>query len=604
MNKRLFKLLSFVFLLALALPLAAKSAFAETASTEAATGTPKAVVATITSFRVEDRFGNPATEVNKANVYAIAMTWDASANANVEPGDYFDVTLPNEMRFTAAHPASTFNITDAATGEVMAVAHVTPGTDDYGGNMRVVFTNYVNNHTDLRGTARLGFTIDSQRVQTGTGKTFVFTVSGSPVPVTFDVTAPGPIRTDEYLSKWGKPIENKPNEIQWTGRINYSGGHLNNVHLHDQLSDQGGGDLPSEITYVPGTFELWSARFDEYGSTIPGTATRIPITPGMLTISPDGQSFDLDLSNVDFSNGQSYKFTYRTTYVPGVALRNLITISNYPEYSSDWVYRNATSGGEGTSTIIARIRIVKVDKNDQNTKLAGAVFKVTSTTDPTKTWTITTGEDGTATTEKLPAGTYNVQEITAPDGYQLNTDTYTLTVSATTGVIKTVEDEKTPTVDVQVNKTWVGTVGGPVTVRLYKDGVASTETLTLDQTNGWTGTFTGLLKNDATDGHAIAYTVAEENIPTGYTSAVSGNQADGFTITNTEIPPTVPPTTPPTTPPNTPPATPPSETPKKPKKKQPKLPETGDFSEIALVAVATVGSVITTLGYALKDCRK
>ena len=52
MNKRLFKLLSFVFLLALALPLAAKSAFAETASTEAATGTPKAVVATITSFRV------------------------------------------------------------------------------------------------------------------------------------------------------------------------------------------------------------------------------------------------------------------------------------------------------------------------------------------------------------------------------------------------------------------------------------------------------------------------------------------------------------------------------------------------------------------------
>ena len=224
MNKRLFKLLSFVFMLVLALPLAAKSAFAETASTEAATGTPKAVVATITDFRVEDRFGNPTTVVNKANVYAIAMTWDASANANVEPGDYFDVTLPNEMRFTAAHPASTFNITDAATGEVMAVAHVTPGTDGFGGNMRVVFTNYVNNHTDLRGTARLGFTIDSQRVQTGTGKSFVFSVSGSPVPVTFDVTAPGTIGT-EYLSKWGKIIDGNANEIQWTGRINYSGGN-------------------------------------------------------------------------------------------------------------------------------------------------------------------------------------------------------------------------------------------------------------------------------------------------------------------------------------------------------------------------------------------
>lgn len=604
MNKRLFKLLSFVFMLVLALPLAAKSAFAETTSTEAATGTPKAVVATITDFRVEDRFGNPTTVVNKANVYAIAMTWDASANANVEPGDYFDVTLPNEMRFTAAHPASTFNITDAATGEVMAVAHVTPGTDGFGGNMRVVFTDYVNNHTDLRGTARLGFTISNNRIQSGNNKTVNFTVSGRIVPVTFDLTEPGTIGT-EYLSKWGKIIEGNANEIQWTGRINYSGGNFRNVRLHDQLLDWGGGDLPAEIRYVPGTFELWSARFDEYGSTIPGTATRIPITPGMLTISPDGQSFDLDLSGIDLSNGQSFKFTYRTTYVPGVALRNLIKMySDNPEYSSDWVYRNATSGGEGTSTLVARIRIIKVDKDDHSIKLAGAVFKVTSTTDPTKTWTITTGEDGTATTEKLPAGTYTVQEITAPNGYELTTDTYNLTVSATSGVIKTIENKKTPTVDIKVKKTWVGAVGGPVTVRLYKDGVASTETVTLDETNGWTATFTGLLKNDATDGHEIAYTVTEENVPEGYTSEVTGNVTDGFTVTNTEIPPTTPPTTPPSTPPTTPPTTPPSETPKKPKKKQPKLPETGDFSEIALVAVATVGSVITTLGYALKDRRR
>lgn len=592
MNKRLLKLFSFVFVLALALPLAVKSAFAEPASVESATGTPKAVVATITDFRIEDRFGNPTTVVNKANLYAIAMTWDASANANVEPGDYFDVVLPDTMRFTAAHPASTFNITDAATGEVMAVAHVNPGADGFGGTMRVVFTDYVNNHTDLRGSVRLGFTIDSHRVQTGTGKSFIFTVSGSPVPVTFDVTAPGTIGT-EYLSKWGKIIEGNANEIQWTGRINYSRGNFHNVHLHDQLLDWGGGDLPAEIRYVPDSFEIWTGVFDEYGSTIPGTAHRVPITPGMLTISPDGQSFDLDLSSIDLSNGQSFKFTYRTTYVPGVALRNLIKMySDNPEYSSDWVYRNATSGGEGTSTIIARIRIIKVDKNDHNIKLAGAVFKVTSVADPTKTWTITTGEDGTATTEKLPAGTYTVQEITAPNGYELTTDTYNLTVSATSGVIKTVENEKTPTVDVNVKKTWVGAVGGPVTVRLYKDGVASTETVTLDETNGWTATFTGLLRNDATDGHLITYTVAEENVPEGYTSEVTGNVTDGFTVTNTEIPPTIPPTTPP------------SETPKKPKKKQPKLPETGEISEVALVAVATVGSVATTLGYALKDRRR
>ena len=83
MNKRLLKLFSFVLVLALSLPLAVKLAFAEPTSVEGATGAPKAVVATITDFRIEDRFGNPTTVVNKANLYAIAMNWDASANAHV-----------------------------------------------------------------------------------------------------------------------------------------------------------------------------------------------------------------------------------------------------------------------------------------------------------------------------------------------------------------------------------------------------------------------------------------------------------------------------------------------------------------------------------------
>ena len=621
MNKRLLKLFGFILVLALALPFAAKSALAESTSTATATGAPKEVVATITDFRIEDRFGNPTTLVNKANVYAIAMTWDASGNANVEPGDYFDVVLPETMRFTAAHPASTFNITDATTGEVMATAHVSPGTDGFGGTMRVVFTDYVNNHTDLRGTARLGFTISNHRIQSGNNRTVNFTVSGRIVPITFDLTEPGTVGT-EYLAKWGKPIEGNPNEIQWTGRINFSGGHLNGVHLHDQLYDWGGGDLPAGITYVPGSFELWGASFDAYGSIIPGTAHQIPITPNMLTISPDGQSFDMDLSSVDFSNGQSYKFTYRTTYVPGVALRNLIKMfSDQPVYSSDWTYRNATSGGEGTSTLVARIRIIKVDKDDHTKKLAGAVFKVTSATDSSKTWTITTGEDGSATTEKLPAGAYTVQEITAPSGYQLNSNVYNLTVSETSGVIKTIEDEKSPSVDIKVKKTWVGTIGGPVTAKLYKDGVATTQTVVLDATNNWSAVFTGLPRYDTADGHLIAYTVQEDDVPAGYTSAISGDATDGFTITNTEIPPTipptpttppsVPPTTPPSVPPTTPPSvppttptTPPSETPKKPAKKQSKLPNTGDFSNVALVAMTTFGSVVSAIALGMKNRNK
>ncbi len=52
--------------------------------------------------------------------------------------------------------------------------------------MRVVFTDYVNNHTDTARSARQ-LSGDPQRVQTGTGKSFIFTV-WQPVPVTFDTS--------------------------------------------------------------------------------------------------------------------------------------------------------------------------------------------------------------------------------------------------------------------------------------------------------------------------------------------------------------------------------------------------------------------------------
>ncbi|MDO5399936.1 MAG: Cna B-type domain-containing protein [Eubacteriales bacterium] len=70
-----------------------------------------------------------------------------------------------------------------------------------------------------------------------------------------------------------------------------------------------------------------------------------------------------------------------------------------------------------------------------------------------------------------------------------------------------------------------------VTVRLYKNGNDTNETITLSEDNGWKGSFTGLrlMKGDK-------YTVSEEAV-TGYTSKVSGDQATGFTITNTHVVP-------------------------------------------------------------------
>lgn len=56
----------------------------------------------------------------------------------------------------------------------------------------------------------------------------------------------------------------------------------------------------------------------------------------------------------------------------------------------------------------------------------------------------------------------------------------------------------------------------------------------LNAANQWTYTFTDL--DDTYKGVKISYTVAEVNVPAGYEAEVTGNQTDGYTITNTHTP--------------------------------------------------------------------
>lgn len=84
-----------------------------------------------------------------------------------------------------------------------------------------------------------------------------------------------------------------------------------------------------------------------------------------------------------------------------------------------------------------------------------------------------------------------------------------------------------------------------VTVRLYADGKDTGKSVVLTEANGWKGRFDALPKYDA--GRLITYTVKEERVA-HYDSSVSGNQKDGFTVTNRIEEPPKPPTppTPPT----------------------------------------------------------
>ncbi|PEU24557.1 hypothetical protein COE82_26100, partial [Bacillus wiedmannii] len=77
--------------------------------------------------------------------------------------------------------------------------------------------------------------------------------------------------------------------------------------------------------------------------------------------------------------------------------------------------------------IKGQVEITKVDATDTNKKLAGAVFEILK--DGTKIDTLTTDENGKATSEELEPGDYILKEVQAPEGYELSDKEIEFTIS-------------------------------------------------------------------------------------------------------------------------------------------------------------------------------
>ena len=95
----------------------------------------------------------------------------------------------------------------------------------------------------------------------------------------------------------------------------------------------------------------------------------------------------------------------------------------------------------------------------------------------------------------------------------------------------TVTNTSTAKVSVPVEKKWVGPAAKKATVRLLADGEDAGQSIELNESNGWKGSFKGLPKYSES-GSEVRYTVAEVPVE-GYSSKVTGDAKAGFTVTNT-----------------------------------------------------------------------
>ena len=495
-----------------------------------AAGTPRDVTARITSFKIFDRNKQEGVPIWFTDYFYISMDWDASGNGtNLKEGDYFDITLPDKMKFPSDTTKRDFDILGEDGTTVIAKAHVTPGpNNNIGGKVRVTFTNWVEGRENVKGNIFLASKFQYSSEQYDKNNTYDIVVNGQVKSVTVKMLGPRIVSDDELLAKYGtKAIkwENGQNVViedqaEWYVRVNYRQAHLVNAVITDHLTGGAGNE-----TYVPGSFKLYQVRFSNTGD-IDEPRILVDIS-NKLTIAPDKKTFTLNLGEV---NGTQYRLVYKTTYTPGTKLINnvRITANNY-DATTHGSHQSEDSGGTGTGNMANKIKLIKVDADDNSIVLKNAVFEVTKP-DGSK-FELTTGADGTITSSPLVSGTYKIKEKTAPAGYQLNTDEYTLVVSPTSNAIQTVKDEPIRT-SVKATKQWVGPVGSAVTVHLYADDVDTGKTVTLNAANNWEDTFTNLRKYKPGTTTEIKYTVKEDAVA-NYNGVVSGDMATGFTITNT-----------------------------------------------------------------------
>ncbi|MBQ0004693.1 MAG: Cna B-type domain-containing protein [Clostridiales bacterium] len=271
-----------------------------------------------------------------------------------------------------------------------------------------------------------------------------------------------------------------------------------------------------------------------------------------VTVNIYGNDTLVDGATLTLNNSNKWEATSKALpkYADGKKITYTIKESNVPEGYTVEQSGDVETGFTLTNKYTPEITSVKVtkvweDDSDRDKVRPGSItVQLLANGNPVKDKTLTLNdnnqwEDTFANLPKNEAGkaiTYSVQEVKVA-GYESK-----ITGDAANGFVitNTHEIEK---VSIPVAKAWNDEEAskidgyenpyGSVTVQLLANGKpVKDETLTLNARNKWADQFKDLPKNEA--GKAITYTVEEVELK-GYKSVITGNAADGFTVTNTPV---------------------------------------------------------------------
>ncbi|EUC57966.1 Cna B-type domain-containing protein [Mogibacterium timidum] len=498
----------------------------------------------ITRFEIKDHNGGtipPGQPLGYWNKFRLDMDWDASMyGAELKENDYFTITLPKQFIFPKDGPYVNFPLYVPGTNTVIANAHVDSKGEAGGGTVKVTFTKYVEGKDNIRGNLFLEATFAHHNINAGGQNTIVVSIGGVSTQVDINI-GPKPTLNDEVFTKWGEKVNGNENQAQWVLRINHKKGDFSNVVIRDELFVSSG-NLPPGIHYLPESFELKEVEMDAYGcvTKVVKTYTYNDLKK-YLTFSNGKTKFEFEFSKLlGNTKGKQFRMGYKSTYIPQLMLKNKSYFqSKGNNYESDSYWVNSQAGGSGQGDLIQKIKIIKIDEENNEIRLPNAEFKITNVADGSH-FTLTTNAQGEAVSNKLKPGKYKIKETKAPVGYVLDPTEHEVTVVAGEALFWTGKNKRSK-VNIPVTKIWKdgdnqdGKRPDSIKIQLLADGQeVAGKTLTLTKDNNWTDSFKNL--DEYKGDKKINYTIKEVKVENGYTSVTTGSAENGFKVTNTREP--------------------------------------------------------------------
>lgn len=250
------------------------------------------------------------------------------------------------------------------------------------------------------------------------------------------------------------------------GRAEYSGLPKGNYYLKELAAPEG---FTATDALLPFSIETQGQRAEITATNVTGFGTIEIQKTGEDNIPLSGVQFDV------FRASSTEKVGELVTDETGAASMTLplgryylveaATVEGYKLLSGQISFV-MTSDGETVALPIANqrdtckiegghIRLTKKDV-DTGAVLSGAAFGIYRASDNEKVGEITTGSDGTATSQLLPAMDYYLLELRAPAGYEMSKDKISVTVLDENTAEATATNKRLPEPEPEPNKT--GTV--------------------------------------------------------------------------------------------------------------------------------------------------